>query len=200
MRRGRPQRRCMYSDKDIRNQDEQTTSIHPHSSSLIHQRWMQKLMWRKEKRVRRGNSWRPGGESASRREFVGVQNQQLQMRVYINSPSSPLLRLEQYLLKQYLAAPPTCQVCLPGHNWVEAFQSSTQKQKCMMGGGRQCAQIQMQGWWWSAVHGNKQISTHAHIHLGTHTDNFKFIQVYNFTHHGETNSCVGLSCNCRRLP
>lgn len=44
-----------------------------------------RLMWRKEKRgVRRGNSWCPGGESASRREFVGVRKQQLLMRVHIN--------------------------------------------------------------------------------------------------------------------
>lgn len=70
-------------------------------------------MWRKEKGVRCGNSWCPGGESESWREFVGVQNQQLLMRVYINSPSSPLLRLEQYLLKQYRSAPPACQVLLP---------------------------------------------------------------------------------------
>ena len=136
----------MYQDKDIKNMDEHTTSNRPHKQThRSADKEYKKLMWRKEKGVRCGNSWRPGGESESRREFVGVRNQQLLMRVYINSPSSPLLRLEQYLIKQYRAASSACQVPLPRHNWVAAFQSLTQVQKHMMGGGRQCAQIQMQG-------------------------------------------------------
>lgn len=58
--------------KTFKNQDEHTTSIVPHTNTQIRQHWIR--MWRKEKGVRCENSWRPGGESESRREFVGVQN------------------------------------------------------------------------------------------------------------------------------
>lgn len=122
--------------KATTNTQLQSTHTQTHSSANT-----ETLMWRKENGVRCGNSWRPGGESESRREFVGVQNQQPLLRVYINSPSSPLLRLEQYLFKQYRAAPSACQVQLPRQNWVVAFQSLTQKQKHMMGGERQCSQV-----------------------------------------------------------
>lgn len=63
------------------------------------------------------------------------------------------------------------------------------------GGGRQCAQIQMQGWRWAPVHANNQIYTP----LCTRSENHTFIQVFNETHHGATYDFVWLSCKCRWL-
>lgn len=68
------------------------------------------------------------------------------MRVYINSSSRLLLRLEQYPFKQYCAAPLASQVLLRRENLSVAFQPLTQKYKYFMGGGTHCEQIQMVGW------------------------------------------------------
>lgn len=48
-----------------------------------------------------GTAGVPVGNQGAEANTVGVQNQQSYCRVYINSLPSPLLWLEQYLLKQY---------------------------------------------------------------------------------------------------
>lgn len=82
----------MHQDKDIKHQDELKTSIHPHTDAHLPTQ-NTKTNVKEGEGVRRENSWRPGGESESRREFVGVQKQKLLPRIYINSPSSFLLGL-----------------------------------------------------------------------------------------------------------
>jgi len=62
----------------------------------------------------------------------------LLMRVYVNSSSSPLLRLEQYSFKQHCAAPLTSQVLLRRKNLFVASQSLTQKHTTLMGGVMHC--------------------------------------------------------------
>ena len=120
-------------------------------------------MWGMEKGVRCGNSWRPDGESESRGESAGVHKQQSLMRVYTNSP---LLRYEQYLLKQYCAAPPGCQVSLPGRNSAVALQSLTQKQEHVTGargggGGGDVHSHRCSEMVWAPAHVNKQIYTYV---------------------------------------
>lgn len=182
IRRGRQERDHVYQGKDIkkRNEHEQFTK-HTDPPTVN-----ENPTWRKEKGVRCGNSWRPGGESESRSEFVGVQNRQSYCRVYINSLPSPLLWLEQYLLKQcrFIDLPSVAAQakldcgCSVINSETEAHDERREAMCRNTDAGVECELKCMQI--------NRFTLSHAR------SDN----QVLDFTHHGVINGPVHVSRKC----